>query len=71
MMRLQEQITDWGNLWLAYQKAGRGKRGRPTTAAFELFLADNLLALQVGTWRCKPIAQETITASTYMNPSNA
>jgi len=47
MMRLQEQITDWGNLWLAYQKAGRGKRGRPTTAAFELFLADNLLALQV------------------------
>jgi retron-type reverse transcriptase len=45
-MILQEQLTDWENLWLAYHNAARGKRGRQTTAAFELLLADNLLALQ-------------------------
>src|SRR4030067_521991 len=45
-LTLQDQLYTWENLWLAYQKAGRGKRGRATTAEFELFLADYLLELQ-------------------------
>ncbi len=40
------RITGWDNLWLAYHKAARGKRGRANAAAFEFRLADNLIALQ-------------------------
>jgi retron-type reverse transcriptase len=36
----------WDNLYLAYRKAARGKRGRATTAAFEYHLEDNLIQLQ-------------------------
>ncbi len=36
----------WENLFLAYQKAARGKRGRPPAAGFEFQLADQLLELQ-------------------------
>ncbi|MEI6514051.1 MAG: reverse transcriptase domain-containing protein [bacterium] len=43
---LFEQIYEWDNLWLAYENASRGKRGRPSTAAFEYLLADYLLGLQ-------------------------
>ena len=39
-------ITGWENLLLAYQKAGRGKRGRGSVAAFEYRLEDNLYQLQ-------------------------
>ena len=39
-------IISWDNLWEAYHKAARGKRGRPAVAQFEFQLADNLLALQ-------------------------
>jgi retron-type reverse transcriptase len=39
-------MTAWENLRLAYQKASRGKRGRPAAAGFEFKLADQLLALQ-------------------------
>lgn len=45
-MTLQEQLCGWGNLWLAYQNAARGKRGRAATAAFEYDLADQLLLLE-------------------------
>jgi len=45
-MKLQEQLSTWENLWQAYQHAARGKRGRVTTATFELYLADHLLMLQ-------------------------
>jgi hypothetical protein len=43
---LYAQVCSWDNLWLAYQNAARGKRGRPAAAEFEFLLADNLLMLQ-------------------------
>ena len=43
---LQSQLCSWKNLCLAYSHAARGKRGRGTTATFELRLTDNLLELQ-------------------------
>lgn len=45
-MNLHEQVIEWENLWLAYQKASRGKRGLAPAAEFEFDLADNLLELQ-------------------------
>ncbi len=39
-------LTSWENLWLAYHKAARGKRGKTAAAAFEYQIADQLLALQ-------------------------
>jgi len=36
----------WDNLWLAYRKAAKGKRGKTPAASFELNVADNLLVLQ-------------------------
>lgn len=39
-------ITDWGNLWLAYQRAARRKRRTGSAAAFEHQVADRLIALQ-------------------------
>ena len=45
-MTFQEQLFSWQNLNQAYAKASRGKRGRGATAAFELYLMDNLLELQ-------------------------
>jgi len=41
-----EQIYGWENLWLAWRKAARGKRGKAAAAAFEYKLEDNLLLLQ-------------------------
>ncbi len=41
-----ELISSWDNLWLAYRFAAKGKRGTHTVAAFELQVADRLLALQ-------------------------
>jgi len=40
------QIVDWSNLLLAYRKASRGKRGKPSAAGFEHQLADRLIGLQ-------------------------
>lgn len=40
------QIIGWENLWEAYRKAARGKRGKHAAAAFEFGLADRLLNLQ-------------------------
>ena len=48
-------MSAWDNLLLAWQKASRGKRGKPGVATFEHRLADRLLVLQDalrdGTWR--------------------
>jgi len=48
-------VSAWDNLLLAWQKASRGKRGKPGVATFEHRLADRLLVLQDalrdGTWR--------------------
>ena len=40
------QVVAWDNLWLAYKKAARGKRGKQTAAQFEQKLADQLIWLQ-------------------------
>ncbi len=45
-MTLQEHLTTWHNLTLAYQNASRGKRGHAPAAEFEMLLADNLLDIQ-------------------------
>jgi len=40
------QLCSWDNLFLAYRRAAKGKRGLPPAAAFEYHLEDNLVALQ-------------------------
>lgn len=45
-MTLQEHLTAWENLTLAYHNASRGKRGHAPAAEFEMLLADNLLEIQ-------------------------
>ncbi|MEL6526933.1 MAG: hypothetical protein AAFQ07_14610, partial [Chloroflexota bacterium] len=39
-------LTSWDNLWLAYRKAAKGKRGKTPATSFEINVADNLLVLQ-------------------------
>lgn len=39
-------LLAWENLWEAYRKAARSKRGKSAAATFEFKLADQLLALQ-------------------------
>jgi len=39
-------LSTWENLYQAYRKAARGKRGRGAAAAFEYRLEDNLIQLQ-------------------------
>jgi hypothetical protein len=41
-MSLYEQITGWDNLYLAYRRAAKGKRGKGPAARFEYRLEDNL-----------------------------
>ena len=43
---LYPQLVDFGNVYLAWRKAARGKRGNPAAASFELNLADELIRLQ-------------------------
>ncbi len=57
-------ITEWDNLWLAYRKAARGKRGGTSVARFELQVADRLVELQAElrakTYRPGPYTHFTI-----------
>jgi len=46
MQTLWKQLTSSDNLWEAYRKAATGKRGKTSTAAFEMRLEVNLLTLQ-------------------------
>ncbi len=39
-------MIDWSNLLLAFRKAAKGKRGKPSAAGFEHQVADRLLQLQ-------------------------
>jgi retron-type reverse transcriptase len=39
-------VCDWDNLYLAYRKARKGKRGRPPAATFEFNLEANLVYLR-------------------------
>jgi retron-type reverse transcriptase len=43
---LYEQVCSWDNLYLAWRKAARGKRGGEPAARFEYRLEDNLVRLQ-------------------------
>ena len=46
MDTLYERLCSWDNLYLAYRKAAKGKRGKPPAARFEYRLEDNLIQLQ-------------------------
>ncbi len=41
-----DAIISWDNLWLAFSRAARGKRRRPPAAAFEQYVADQLVMLK-------------------------
>ena len=43
---MYEQLYTWDNLYVAFQKAARGKRGKSTVAQFEHRLEDELIRLQ-------------------------
>ena len=43
---LYPKVWAWDNLYLAYRRARKGKRGRVPVANFEFFLEDNLVQLQ-------------------------
>ena len=44
--QLYPQVITWYNLYAAWRKARKGKRGRVPAATFEYYLEDNLLGLQ-------------------------
>lgn len=58
MPELYAQICAFENLFLAYRKARRGKRGKPAVAEFELNQEEELLnlrdELRLGTWQPGP-----------------
>jgi retron-type reverse transcriptase len=43
---MYDRVCSWENLLLAYRKASKGKRGKPTVSVFEHRLEENLLSLQ-------------------------
>ena len=43
---LYPQICSWDNVYRAWRKARKGKRGREPAATFEFNLEDNLVQLQ-------------------------
>lgn len=45
-MQLYDQLTSWANLFLAYRRASKGKRGQPAVAAVEHNLEERLIELQ-------------------------
>jgi RNA-directed DNA polymerase len=64
MTNLFTQVVEWANLWQAYHKAARGKRGKQAAATFDFGLADRLLRLQSelanGTYQPGPYQHFTI-----------
>lgn len=54
-------IYAWENLYSAYRKAARGKRGRPSAATFEFKLEDHLIDLQ------DELAEERYRPGPYVN----
>jgi RNA-directed DNA polymerase len=56
---LYPEVCDWDNLYLAYRKARKGKRGRPPAATFEYDLEANLVQL----WQ--ELVQKTYTPGDY------
>lgn len=43
---MYQRLCSWDNLYLAWRKAAKGKRGTEPAARFEFYLEDNLIALQ-------------------------
>ena len=64
-------LYTWDNLYAAYRKAAKGKRGRVAAAAFEYRLEDNLIQLQDGSGRPRPTGPAPTPASPSTNPSAA
>jgi RNA-directed DNA polymerase len=64
MSSMVASIIAWDNLWLAYRKAARGKRGAASAARFEYQVADHLTELQAElaakTYRPGPYTHFTI-----------
>jgi retron-type reverse transcriptase len=58
---LYPKVCDWDNLYLAYRKARKGKRGRPPAATFEYDLEANLVQL----WQ--ELAEKTYTPGDYFS----
>lgn len=56
---MYQDLCSWDNLFSAYHKASKAKRGHPNVAAFEYRLEDNLLQLQ------KELAGRTYTPGPY------
>jgi RNA-directed DNA polymerase len=56
---LYPQVHDWDNLYLAYRKARKGKRGRLPAATFEYHLEANLVQLR------QELAEKTYTPGDY------
>ena len=56
---LYPKVSDWDNLYLAYRKARKGKRGRPPAATFEYDLESNLVQLR------QELATKTYTPGDY------
>jgi hypothetical protein len=54
-------IYEWSNLYTAFLRAARGKRGHPPAAAFEFYLGDNLIQLQ------DELADESYRPGPYVN----
>lgn len=54
-------LHTWENLYVAYRKAAKGKRGRRPAATFEFKLEDNLIQLQ------EELATETYRPGAYVN----
>jgi RNA-directed DNA polymerase len=52
-------VCDWDNVYLAYRKARKGKRGRPPAATFEYNLEANLVHLR------QELAEKTYTPGDY------
>jgi retron-type reverse transcriptase len=46
MTELYTDLCSWDNLYQAWRKAAKGKRGKGPVARFEFYLEDNLIALQ-------------------------
>ena len=56
---LYPKVCDWDNLYLAYRKARKGKRGRPPAATFEYNLEANLVQLR------RELVEKTYTPGDY------
>lgn len=57
-------LCTWENLYAAYRKAAKGKRGRSAAARFEYRLEDNLIQLQ------DELLTETYRPGPYANRNN-